>query len=214
MKYPNPQRAFVQAQIPKCPPCFGGVKLVAVDTGDEVSSFFMAFSAPFCRMSLRKSSSLLKLLVAIKWLMMYSALPRSKLFVVYRTVDRGSRYGHIFAGFLALVEIAVLLLVLNACQHGFQTMVICALGFIYSVIAFQGLTSNDFNVRRFATVVWETSRIRYLLNDRGFKLDEVEEDFLQLNKILAKNQVRTWIAGVKFCTIDLICLVGVVMGAL
>ena len=132
----------------------------------------------------------------------------------YRTVDRGSRYGHIFAGFLALVEIAVLLLVLNACQHGFQTMVICALGFIYSVIAFQGLTSNDFNVRRFATVVWETSRIRYLLNDRGFKLDEVEEDFLQLNKILAKNQVRTWIAGVKFCTIDLICLVGVVMGAL
>lgn len=131
----------------------------------------------------------------------------------YRAVDRGSKYGHIFAGLFALVEIAVLLLVLNACQHGFQTMVICALGFIYSALVFQGLTSNDFNVRRFATVVWQTSRIRHLLKDRGFKRDEVEEDFIQLDKILAKSRVRYWIAGVKFCIIDLICLVGLVMSA-
>jgi hypothetical protein len=127
---------------------------------------------------------------------------------------RGSKYGHIFAGLLALVEIAILLLVLNACQHGFQTMVICALGFIHSVIAFQGLASNDFNVRRFTTVVSETSRIRYLLKDKGLKRDEAEEDFLQLDKILAKSQVRYWIACVKFCIIDLICLVGLVMSAL
>ncbi len=131
----------------------------------------------------------------------------------YRTVDRGANYGHIFAGFLALVEVAVLLLVLSACQHGFQTIVICALGFIYSVIAFQGLSSNDFNVRRFATVVGETSRVRYLLKDKGFKRNEAEEDFVQLNKSLAKSHVRFWIACVKFCIIDLICLVCMVMSA-
>lgn len=132
----------------------------------------------------------------------------------YRTIDRGSKYGHIFAGARAVVEIAVLLFVLNACQHGFQTMVICALGFIYSAIAFQGLTSNDFNVRRFATVVGEISRVRYLLKDRGFKRGDTEEEFLQLDRILAKSRVRYWIAAVKFWVIDLICLVGLVMSAL
>lgn len=132
----------------------------------------------------------------------------------FRTVDRGSKYGHIFCGLLALIEIGLLLLILNACQHGFQTMVICALGFIYSAIAFQGLSSNDFNVRRFATVIGEIYRIRYLLKDRAFKRDEAEQEFLELDKILAKSQVRYWIATAKFCIIDLICLVGLAMNAL
>ena len=132
----------------------------------------------------------------------------------YQTVDRGNKYGHIFVGLLALLEISVLLIVLNACQHGFQTMVLCGIGLIYSVIAFQGLASNDFDVRRFATVVRETSRIRYLLKDRGFRREEAEEDFIQLDRILAKSQVRYWVAGVKFLIIDLICLIGLVWSAL
>ena len=132
----------------------------------------------------------------------------------YRSVDRGNKYGHIFAGFLALLEIVVFLLVLSACEHGFQTIVVCALGFIYTAVSYQGYVLADLNLKHFAALLEETSRLKYLLKDRGFQRSEAEDSFETLNSTFAKNQVRFWITVAKTSIISLICLAGLVTSLL
>jgi hypothetical protein len=81
----------------------------------------------------------------------------------YQKINRGNTVGHIFAVLFSVVEIAVLSLVISAVQHGFQTIVTCGLGIIYSTLAFFAAARAHGSAAQHVAVLLETTRLRRLL---------------------------------------------------
>ena len=65
-----------------------------------------------------------------------------KALAAFRKVDSGWKVGHAFSGFLALLDVCVIGLALAACIRGFQTIVVAALGLIYSTLNFRSFGAS------------------------------------------------------------------------
>lgn len=121
----------------------------------------------------------------------------------------GTLLGHVWVGLLAAFEIAIFLLALNACEHGFQVLVISALGFIYATVLFAVESAGRYQVSQFFSINYGATRMRFLLKDKILNrnmVNEAQDDFIKANQ---KASVRHYISTTKTIIIELIAVLAV-----
>lgn len=131
-----------------------------------------------------------------------------------RKRDSGSKAGHILSVFWASLEVVFLLLILRACAHGFQAIVVAAIGFSYCSLMLAVDSVRLFQFELLFISVLDTKIIRRLLNDSVITTANLEADRYRHGKQAAVGNIRFYILAIKLGAISLICSLALIWNAL
>jgi hypothetical protein len=118
--------------------------------------------------------------------------------------------GYMFAfsaGFFSLIEIGVLLLILNACQRGFEVLIVSLLALIYVHFGHHMLRESNKGDLFFVSLLVQIERVRILLQDRLLDWDQEDKDLDELDRSRYRNRITTYVADAKYLIIEVIAIV-------
>jgi hypothetical protein len=121
--------------------------------------------------------------------------------------DRGLKFQYVNIGFFSLLELVVGLLILNACERGFQVLVISSMALIYSRIMTTMLVDANGGSHRFVLIGTSLTRIRRLLHDHLLDGSRIDEDLDEVEGVMHRDRVVYRILYAKYFMIDLIAAI-------
>jgi hypothetical protein len=131
-----------------------------------------------------------------------------------RAVEGGIVWRYLRASVLPLLEILLFALMLNACERGFQQLVIASLGIIYSLALFSFSTGQHYKAETFLLNTAALDRLRQLAKDRMFEADDAADRQIERSKALKKSEISFLVVAFKALIFEIIATIVIVKNVL